>query len=434
MGHLARATAIAQALQDRANPIIVSVAGAVAELPDATGIKCEYISGKNRGWISRNKWDKYFQARLLALAEETGAKVISFDGVTPYPGFILTKNANPNLSTVWIRRGMWRKNRLRFALPLQSAAIDKIIEPGDFASEYDRGPTFQRGDATLTAPVSLFQKSAALSRKDARALLGLADDLPTVLVQLGTGDSDMNSKLTAALLGLRDWKNAQIVLTKEPIGINGESLIPEGLNTKLIRYFPLANALRAFDAAVTATGYNSVHELLPAQVPTVFISNIRGTDNQELRAQWCADKGFALYADQSDLESITTTVRLLQDENVRSAISVKCSELPETTGAKEIADVLLNLASASASSNSRSKSYSRNLIGAILKTAIFIYRTIKPNQDKKSISDESVIFSDNTEAEFLRNLIRGNRRFEQLIPGASERYKKNRKNIAQRYI
>ncbi len=134
MGHLARATAIAQALDGRANPIIVSVAGAVAELPEATGIPCEYIPGKTRGWISRNKWDRYFRDRLLAIAEETGARVISFDGVTPYPGFILTKNSNSNLTTVWVRRGLWRKNRLRFVLPLQSAVIDDVIEPGDFAS------------------------------------------------------------------------------------------------------------------------------------------------------------------------------------------------------------------------------------------------------------------------------------------------------------
>ena len=50
MGHLARATAVALEMKELANPVIVSVAGGIGELPAATGIRCEYIPGKNRGW------------------------------------------------------------------------------------------------------------------------------------------------------------------------------------------------------------------------------------------------------------------------------------------------------------------------------------------------------------------------------------------------
>ena len=85
MGHLARATAVALEMRDIANPIIVSVAGGIAELPATTGIPCEYIPGKNRGWMKRNLWDSYLQSRLIAIADETGASAISFDGVVPYP-------------------------------------------------------------------------------------------------------------------------------------------------------------------------------------------------------------------------------------------------------------------------------------------------------------------------------------------------------------
>ena len=430
MGHLARATAIAKALQDRANPIIFSVAGAVAELPSATGIPCEYIPGKTRGWITRNKWDKYFLDRLLALADETGAKVIAFDGVTPYPGFILTKNSHSDLTTVWVRRGLWRKNRLRFALPLQSAVIDHVIEPGDFASEYDHGPTAKRRDAFSTSPVTLYQESEALSRSEARKSLGLELDSPAVLVQLGTGDNDMNSKLTAALEGLRDWEKLQIVLTKEPVDSNGASLIPKGMTVKVVRFFPLARALKAFDGAIAATGYNSAHELLPAQVPTVFISNIRGTDMQELRAKWCSDHGYALSADQSDLSAITDTVRKLQDQNTRNALAEHCRELPETNGAFEIADQLLKIASSTPTSNRFSTRTLRSFIGFTLKSAIFIYRSIKPYKIKGVVGDESAILSDNTDVEFLRKHIKGNRRFEHLIQGASEDYKRRRLEIA----
>ncbi len=58
----------------------------------------------------------------------------------------------------------------------------------------------------LLPPVSLFRESEALSREEARKVLGLDLDRPAVLVQLGTGDSDVNEKLTAALSGLIGWK------------------------------------------------------------------------------------------------------------------------------------------------------------------------------------------------------------------------------------
>ena len=41
MGHLARASAVALALKDVANPIIVSMAGGIAEIPSFMGIRCE---------------------------------------------------------------------------------------------------------------------------------------------------------------------------------------------------------------------------------------------------------------------------------------------------------------------------------------------------------------------------------------------------------
>ena len=285
MGHLARASAIALALKPIANPIIVSMAGGIAEISEYMGIRTEYIPGRDREWMSRDLWDQYLRDRLVALVEETDAKLISFDGVVPYPGVIAAKVKAPHISLVWVRRGLWQQKPQRFVLGLQSAMMDYIVEPGDIARSYDHGPTAKRKDSQLTSPVSLFQKETALSRAESRKILGLDPDRPAVLVQLGTGDSDVNEKMTAALSGLIGWKDLQVVLTKKPIDKNGNSLVPEGLDLKVVRYFPLAQVLHAFDASVCATGYNGVHELLPALIPTVFVSNIRGTDDQEARAQ-----------------------------------------------------------------------------------------------------------------------------------------------------
>ena len=443
MGHLARASAVALALKDVANPIIVSMAGGIAEIPSFMGIRCEYIPGRDRLWMSREKWDKYLRDRLLALVEETGAKVLSFDGVVPYPGVIAAKNSHPSLKLVWVRRGLWQKKPQRFILGLQAAMMDVIIEPGDIARAYDFGPTSQRKDAVLTSPVSLFRREDALSRDDARRALGLDLNRPVALVQLGTGDSDVNHKMTAALEGLIGWKDLQVILTKAPIDKDGKSLAPAGLDIKTVRYFPLAKVLHAFDAGICATGYNGVHELLPAQVPTVFVSNIRGTDDQEARARWCHDFGYALRADQSDLTDITATVKKLQDPLVRAQLSAQCTNLPDTTGGAEIAEILCKLAIAEKSTHAKDLTFKRLMLqdhfnrglrhvaNLGIRRIALVYRRFYPHKILEIVKQAPPIFGDSTKPEELRELITSSNRFEHLISGSSPAYLIRRKEIAQ---
>jgi len=442
MGHLARASAVALALKEVANPIIVSMAGGIAEIPSFMGIRCEYIPGKDRMWMTREKWDIYLRDRLLALIEETNAKVLSFDGVVPYPGVIAAKNSNPDLKLVWVRRGLWQKKPQRFVLGLQSAMMDKVIEPGDIARAYDFGPTAKRKDSVLTSPVSLFRKEDAMSRDDARRALGLDLNRPTVLVQLGTGEGDVNEKMTAALSGLLGWKDLQVILTKAPVDKDGNSLAPEGLDLKVARYFPLAKVLHAFDAGICATGYNGVHELLPAQVPTVFVSNIRGTDDQEARAKWCNDFGFALRADQADLVDITAKVKMLQDPAVRQRLSAKCAELPDTTGGQEIAAMLYKLATEQAPKKASGVTFKRlmvqerinrgmrHVINLGLRRLALVYRFLHPHIVTEIVRVETPVFGSQTTAAELHPLIKGQTRFEHMITDASDSYRKRREEIA----
>ena len=442
MGHLARASAIALELKDIANPIIVSMAGGVAEVPNFVGVRCEYIPGRDRGWMPRKLWDAYLRDRLLALIEETDAQVLSFDGVVPYPGVIGAKLRKNDLALVWVRRGLWQKKPQGLALGLQSMMMDAIIEPGDFARVYDHGPTKNRKDAVVTSAVSLYQESTALGRDEARIALGIDLNRPAVLVQLGTGDSDVNEKMTAALKGLTGWKGLQVVLTKRPLDANGNSLVPDGLEIKQVRYFPLAKVLHAFDAAICATGYNGVHELLPALVPTVFVSNIRGTDDQEARAQWCHDLGYALRADQADLANITETVKLLQDPEERARLHRMCKKLPEANGAKEAAQILYEMATikhgAQPSMVVRMRlqarefglTSSRQLANAIYRQLALVYRKFNPHIVVQIVKIDTPHFGDETDPQTMRKLINGDVRYEHLISGASENYRRRRDEIA----
>lgn len=57
---------------------------------------------------------------------------------------------------------------------------------------------------------------------------------------------------------------------KNPVDRTGKSIVPPGLDLRTARYFPLAKLLPAFDGAISAAGYNSIHEFMCAGTPTIL--------------------------------------------------------------------------------------------------------------------------------------------------------------------
>ena len=445
MGHLTRASAVAAELKSFANPIIISMASGVVEVPKIADVGFEYVPGRDRKWMGRFEWDRYLRDRIVALIDETDAKIVSFDGVVPYPGIIGIKSVRPKVKLVWVRRGFWQKTPQRYLLDLQSKMMDLIITPGDYGQSYDKGPTANRKDSLLVKPISIFNPKTALSKADARNLLSLDLNRPAVLVQLGIGEADLNAKMTAALKGLISWPNLQVVLTKDPIDSEGVNLAPDGLDLKVIRHFPLANVLSAFDAAICAAGYNSVHEELAAKIPTLFIPNIRGTDNQAARAAWAADNKVALTVDQSNLSQITLNASKLINVNLRAELSKNCASLPAVIGAAEVAAVFKDLLIKPAMDEAKNAKtlfrlklqdiFGRGWRGTVyagLQLLTVLYRMIKPHKEVKiSNSDEVKIYQGNDDNQ-LRTFIKSGNPFEHLLSGASAAYKDRRIEIASK--
>ncbi|MFM8825095.1 MAG: glycosyltransferase [Candidatus Nanopelagicus sp.] len=445
MGHLTRASAIAAQLKSFANPVIISMASGVVEVPKIADVGFEYVPGRDRKWMGRFEWDKYLRDRIAALIDETDAKIVSFDGVVPYPGIIGLKSVRPDVKLVWVRRGFWQKTPQRYLLNLQSKMMDLVITPGDYGQSYDTGPTANRRDSVLVKPISIFDSKTALSKTDARNLLGLDLNRPAILVQLGIGEADLNAKMTAALKGLLAWPNLQVVLTKDPIDSIGVNLAPAGLDLRVVKYFPLANVLNAFDAAICAAGYNSVHEELAAKIPTLFIPNTRGTDNQTRRAAWAADNKVALTVDQSDLSQISLAASKLIDSNLRAELSKNCESLPVVTGAAEVANLFKELLKQPVNPEvgkirtlfvlKIQDIFGRGWRGTVysgLQLITVLYRMIKPHKEVKISKAEQVQVYQGIEDDLLRKLIKSGNPFEHLLSGASSAYKERRIEIASK--
>ena len=394
------------------------------------------------------KWDRYLRDRIIALIDETNAKVVTFDGVVPYPGFIQAKSKRADVSFIWIRRGMWREIPRGLNLNLQSKLIDSIIEPGDYAHEYDTGPTKNLKDAIKCSPVSLYEPSLTLEKSAAKSFLGLNPKKPSVLLQLGVGESDLNERVSSSLRGLASWGDVEIVMAKEPINERGVSLLPKGIDVKIIRHFPLADVIHAFDAVICAAGYNSVHEVIPARVPTLLIDNSRGTDDQNARARWCDDTGLTLFANSNSLLEIEKKAASLKNKKTRNKLINACDEIALPKGASEIGEIILNYLKKSSKETLKDKVIrkryklqlqlqkgfvyliKRAIINLIYLAAL-IYRYFIPKK-YDTPSDSYILFSDTLDLATSTTLIKSKKRFEHLLLNYSPKYFASRKEIAKK--
>ena len=371
MGHLTRQLTLALSAPDTLDPILLSLSGALptvrtavaaGRLPELHGVRTEYCPSRRSGWLPKGGparrlrevhpafgWEPYFRDRIRALVAETGARVLLFDGVVPYAGLRDARKALPDTAFVWMRRGMWRAGVGAEWLE-HSDLFDLVIEPGDFATAGDQGLTAARRDATRVAPISIADAITLHDRTEARLSLGLDPDRPALLLTPGTGAlEDVASPVRAAMSVLRrhapDWQIAVTspALAKHGVGADDEDVV------LLTDTYPLARSLAAFDGAVSAAGYNSVHELLGAAIPTVLVpGQALGTDDQPGRAATLAAAGACLSVQPGDPQAMADAVARLLDPQTSAELRLHCATLPAQTGGAEAAGLVVDLAGGSA--------------------------------------------------------------------------------------
>lgn len=337
MGHLTRQAAVALSMEPSHEATIFSLSAGLPVVLDL-GVPAEYCIGYDRPWVASESWNRYFCDRLVAIAEETGSQVILFDGVAPYAALAEATWRLRSVAFIWMRRGMWREGRNSTALR-RRPIFDLVIEPGDLASEDDIGPTSVLRDAVEVGPISILEPLDLLPRAEARSRLGLPPDGPVALVTLGSGllgdVAGPGAAVMRTLLGkTRDW---HVAVTKSPVARLEIPLSQADRLTELRGVYPLATYLAAFDMAVSSAGYNAVHELTPAGVPSLLIGNTSTqTDDQATRAKSLERQGLALATVDTDLEALEAKLREMMDDERRHRLGQRAGEtMSLMTGASE---------------------------------------------------------------------------------------------------
>jgi UDP:flavonoid glycosyltransferase YjiC (YdhE family) len=234
---------------------------------------------------------------------------------------------------------MWKEGFGHEAVA-RSALFTVIVEPGEYAHDFDRGITAERRyESVAVSPVTFARSDDLLDRDEARVRLGLDPDRPAALLQLGAGQiNDVSSLSGRVLEALRRDPEVQVVMA-ESVLTRVPAPLPEGVTR--VREFPVSAFFPAFDLAFMASGYNSFHEALSLELPTMFIPNLSTKlDDQGARASYAAASHTGVVWDGHDEAALDRGLQALIDPVGRELFRANMAKLHQASGAAETARVI----------------------------------------------------------------------------------------------
>ena len=341
MGHLTRLLAIARRCPDDVQPVFATLSQG---MPVVTGMGylAEYLPDHRYLDCDISTWNRFLRRELDEMIRFYDARVVLFDCNCPYQGLIDAAGDNPDRWCVWCRRGMWRRGAGEEFIR-RERHFQAVLEPRDLAGALDQGLTVGHRQRTrLVDPIRLLDDHELVPREVARRELGLDLDRPAILLLLGS-ENNFDFRMLRRLIvrHLRSRGGLQIAVGEWMIS-NRRADLPEDVT--IVRGFPFARWLHAFDGAVSAVGYNSFHELIYAGVPAVFVPNENPKqDDQLARALYAERHGLGYCLRTSEIYRVADVLDGLLDPDERAAIRSRCAALGGANGAQEAARMVAEL-------------------------------------------------------------------------------------------
>lgn len=239
------------------------------------------------------------------------------------------------------RRDTFQSELLAATLPL----YDLLIVPHDAVEQVGELPEPHK--ALAVGPILIRERNELFDRRRARAALGLPDATTDDRLLFyssfgGGGEPEAARAFELTARAVRSLGNAHLVVGVGPL----MRALPEALPgvTVLTGRYPMLDVLPAFDGAIVAAGYNTVHELMFAGVASTLIPFGRILDDQERRARNLAAAGACLICEPLTGVGLTESVTRLADVDTRRAIARRAQNMVQKNGAGAAAQAILELA------------------------------------------------------------------------------------------
>ncbi len=203
-------------------------------------------------------------------------------------------------------------------------------------------PEAARAKVRHLGPILLRERDELLTRRDARAALGIEEGRAAVYVSAGGGgDPEAPSRLAQVIAALRGIPGICLVIGAGPL-YRGRPRHGPGL--RWLSGTGAQELMAGFDVAVCAAGYNTYHELMHAGVPAVFLPLDKVADDQAQRAAEAQRRGAAVVlGDAGDAAALRAAVERLLEPATRSAAAEAARALAPRSHARDAAAELLRL-------------------------------------------------------------------------------------------
>jgi hypothetical protein len=299
LGHVTRMLAIAKAInQKRKFQVIFWCFSRAAAIIQAAGFAVFLRQTGAHLDANPSNWRQWETVEFAIALRQIKPDIVAYDGAA-FDQFLLDALRMPGCGrcgVLWVRRGMMRSETSRSVLDPEQYS-DLVLEPGDLAVEADLGPTrmltakFQGFSKThIAPPITLRPYLPSHSRREAMKRLRLRRGR-YCLVSLGAAFGNWDELLWKikehARMNRINLIWAQSPLSPPPEDQSGGAIVRQ--------FYPFSPYLEAFSGVITATGYNSFHELMMGYDRPVLLAptNLERLDDQEARATHAREQGWA---------------------------------------------------------------------------------------------------------------------------------------------
>jgi UDP-N-acetylglucosamine--N-acetylmuramyl-(pentapeptide) pyrophosphoryl-undecaprenol N-acetylglucosamine transferase len=239
------------------------------------------------------------------------------------------------------RRDSFQSALLAATLPL----YDLLIVPHDTIEQ--AGDLPEPAKARAVGPILIRERDELLGRTQARASLGLPGDFGNLgddglLLYAsfgGGGDPEALRALDLTSRAVASLDKAHLVIGSGPLLRTTPA--PRAGVTVLNGRYPMLDVLPAFDGAIAAAGYNTVHELLFAGIPSVLVPFGRVLDDQERRARELAAAGACLLCEPLTESGLADAITKLADAPMRRVLAKTSRASIKSNGATAAAQAIL---------------------------------------------------------------------------------------------
>jgi UDP:flavonoid glycosyltransferase YjiC (YdhE family) len=343
LGHVARLLAIARRAEGRFEPVFATMAQA-AHIIERFGYLAEYVPSHMYVGGDLGEWEDWLGFELERLIDSYGTRLVVYDGNNLPAGLWRAIRAH-DCKLAWVRRSMG--DRAPLPSVEEACFCDLIIEPNEITAvpRFGDDVARKRRGVMSVGPICLLDENEPLTRKDAAAALGLDADRPAVLIHLGAGSNrDITRIIDAAVRELQRFPDVQIAIVEWANAPTGLALWPEAV---MIKGFPISQYFNAFDFAIGAAGYNTFHETISLELPTIFVANAApDMDDQVGRARFAQDAGAAFELPEDRLIELPAICEVLLNESARGLLRENCRRIRRGNGAAEAAAAIGRLVDA----------------------------------------------------------------------------------------